>query len=87
MLETVGFTDDEREALQGDRDAITALAKGLAKTPPPAGPTPAELGTTDTIPLTNLIGTLAPARPAQPEAPLGIRPTRPGSCRRRAASR
>ncbi|TQE34214.1 site-specific recombinase [Streptomyces ipomoeae] len=66
MLETVDLTDDEREALEGDRDAITALANRLADTPTPAGPTPAELGTTDTfIPLTNLLGTLAPTRPRQ----------------------
>ncbi len=57
---------DEREALEGDHDAITALANRLADTPTPAGPTPAELGTTDTfIPLTTLLGTLAPTRPCQ----------------------
>lgn len=53
MRGTVDLTDDEREALEGDRDAITALANRLADTRTPAGPTPAELGTTDTfIPLT-----------------------------------
>ncbi|MEU3188398.1 tyrosine-type recombinase/integrase [Streptomyces sp. NPDC006923] len=68
MLETVDLTDDEREALEGDRDAISALAKRLADTPTPAGPTPAELGTADTfIPLTKLLGTLAPTQPGPTE--------------------
>jgi len=39
------LTDDERAALEGDRDAITALAERLAKVPTPAGPTPEQLGT------------------------------------------
>lgn len=44
----VDLTDDEREALEGDREAVTALAERLADTPTPAGPTPKELGTTET---------------------------------------
>jgi hypothetical protein len=60
MLEQVDLTDDEREALEGDRDAVTALAQRLADIPTPAGPTPKELGTeTAFIPLTQLAGTLA----------------------------
>lgn len=39
MLEQLDLTDDERQALEGDRDALTALAKRLADTPTPAGPT------------------------------------------------
>jgi hypothetical protein len=45
MLEQLDLTDDERDALEGDRDAITALAEKLADVPTPAGPTPEELGT------------------------------------------
>jgi hypothetical protein len=44
MLEQLDLTDDEREALEGDRDAIEALAERLANIPTPAGPTPNELG-------------------------------------------
>lgn len=64
MLEQVDLTDDEREALEGDRDAITALTERLADIPTPAGPTPRELGTgTDDafIPLTQVMGSV-PAR-------------------------
>ncbi|MFD4262689.1 hypothetical protein ACFWR9_35015 [Streptomyces sp. NPDC058534] len=46
MLEQLNLTDDEREALEGDREAVTALAERLVDTPTPAGPTPKELGTT-----------------------------------------
>ncbi len=45
MLEQLDLTDDERAALEGDRDAVAALAGRLADTPTPAGPTPRELGT------------------------------------------
>lgn len=63
MLEQVDLTDDEREALEGDREAITALTQRLADIPTPAGPTPRELGTTDAfIPLTQLLGTITPER-------------------------
>ncbi|NEA28476.1 tyrosine-type recombinase/integrase [Actinomadura bangladeshensis] len=44
MLEQLDLTDDERQALQGDRDAVAALAERLADIPTPAGPTPKELG-------------------------------------------
>ena len=44
MLEQLDLTDDERQALEGDRDAVAALAERLADTPTPAGPTPNELG-------------------------------------------
>ena len=40
MLEQLNLTDDEREALEGDREAVTALAERLADTPTPTGPTP-----------------------------------------------
>ncbi|MDO0937361.1 hypothetical protein QQY66_38640 [Streptomyces sp. DG2A-72] len=67
MLERLDLTDDEREALEGDREAVTALAERLADTPTPAGPTPRELGTTDSfIPLTQLMDTVS--RPAQEDA-------------------
>jgi hypothetical protein len=46
MLEQLDLTDDERQALESDRDAITALADKLADVPTPAGPTPVQLGTT-----------------------------------------
>lgn len=45
MLEQLALTDDERSALQGDRDSLTQLAQRLSKIPTPAGPTPEELGT------------------------------------------
>jgi hypothetical protein len=45
MLEQLELTDDERQALEGDRDAVAALAERLADTPTPAGPTPNQLGT------------------------------------------
>ena len=45
MLEQLDLTDDERAALEGDRDAVTALAERLADVPTPAGPTPHQLGT------------------------------------------
>ncbi len=44
VLEQLELTDDERAALEGDRDAVAALAKRLADVPTPAGPTPNELG-------------------------------------------
>lgn len=44
MLEQVDLTDDEREALEGDRDAITALTERLADIPTPVSPTPASWG-------------------------------------------
>jgi hypothetical protein len=45
MLERLTLTDDERAALEGDRDALAALAGRLANVPTPAGPTPEQLGT------------------------------------------
>lgn len=39
MLERLTLTDDERVALEGDREALAALAERLAKVPTPAGPT------------------------------------------------
>ncbi|MFD3589794.1 hypothetical protein [Streptomyces sp. NPDC058683] len=58
MLEQLDLTDDEREALEGDRDAVTALAQRLADIPTPAGPTPTERGADAAfIPLTELMGT------------------------------
>jgi len=44
MLERLTLTDDERAALEGDRDALTVLANRLANVPTPAGPTPEQLG-------------------------------------------
>ena len=44
MLEQLDLTDDERQALEGDREAIAALAAKLADVPTPAGPTPNWLG-------------------------------------------
>ena len=59
MLETVDLAEDERAALEGDREALEALAQRLADTPTPAGPTPRDLGTADAfIPLTNLLNSL-----------------------------
>jgi hypothetical protein len=61
MLEQLDLTDDEREALEGDREAVTALAERLADTPTPADPTPRELGATDRfIPLTQLKNRITP---------------------------
>lgn len=59
MLEQLDLTDDEREALEGDREAVTALAERLADTPTPAGTTPRDLGTTGAfVPLTQLMSTV-----------------------------
>jgi integrase len=72
MLETVDLTDEERDALEGDRDALTALAERLATIPTPAGPTPSELGTDGAfIPLTTLTGSITPPARRTPteEAP------------------
>ena len=55
MLEQLSLTDEEKEALEGDREVVTALIERLADIPTPSGPTPAELGATSTfIPLTAL---------------------------------
>jgi hypothetical protein len=64
MLEQLDLTDEERQALEGDREALTGLAQRLADTPTPAGPTPKQLGTDSTfIPLTALTDSLAGGRP------------------------
>jgi hypothetical protein len=39
-LEQRDLTDDEREALERDRDTVAALAERLANSPTPAGSTP-----------------------------------------------
>ncbi|MEV5047950.1 tyrosine-type recombinase/integrase [Streptomyces griseoincarnatus] len=66
MLERLDLTDDEREALEGDREAVTALAERLADTPTPGGLTPRELGTTDGfVPLTQLMSTVPAQKPDQ----------------------
>jgi hypothetical protein len=44
MLEQLDLTDDEREALEGERAPVTALAQRPADIPMPAGPTLRELG-------------------------------------------
>jgi hypothetical protein len=55
MLETVDLADDERAALEGNREEREALTRGLTDTPTPAGPTPRDLGAADPfIPLTSL---------------------------------
>ncbi|GAB3412773.1 hypothetical protein [Flindersiella endophytica] len=64
MLERLTLTDDERTALEGDRDALTALASRLAKVPTPAGPTPEHLGTDRAfISLTALQDSISGQRP------------------------
>ncbi|AUY47834.1 integrase [Streptomyces sp. CB01881] len=61
MLEQLDLTADEREALEGDREAVEALLDRLTDVPTPAGPTPAQLGTQKAfIPLTALTGGPAP---------------------------
>lgn len=40
MLEQLELTDDERVALEGDRDAVTALVERLTDIPTPAAPPP-----------------------------------------------
>ncbi|MFP1630062.1 hypothetical protein ACLB9X_34205, partial [Streptomyces sp. 5K101] len=83
MLERLDLTDDEREALEGDRKAVAALTERLADTPPPAGPTPTELGTADSfVPLTQLMKTIAPDKGDQethcpPRTPLQTPTERP----------
>ena len=44
MLEQLDLTEEERAALEGDRDALATLAERLATVPTPAGPTPEQLG-------------------------------------------
>jgi integrase len=64
MLEQIDLTDEEREALQGDRDAVAALAQRLADVPTPAGPTPSQLGTSSAfISLTTLRDSLPVGQP------------------------
>lgn len=66
MLEQLDLTDDERDALEGDREAVTALAERLADIPTPAGPTPRDLGTTGAfVPLTQLMSTVPAQKPVQ----------------------
>lgn len=61
VYEQLDLTDDEREALERDREAVSALAERLADTPTPADPTPSELGTsTAFILLTRLTNTITP---------------------------
>ncbi|WP_247704226.1 tyrosine-type recombinase/integrase [Streptomyces sp. RK76] len=63
MLEQLDLTDTEREALEGDREAVASLAERLTDTPTPAGPTPRELGTADGfVPLTQLMQTIRTGR-------------------------
>jgi hypothetical protein len=45
MLEQLDLTEEERDALEGDQNAIAALVDKLADVPTPAGPTPNQLGT------------------------------------------
>lgn len=60
------MTADEREALEGDREAVTALAERLADTPTAAGPTPRDLGTTGAfVPLTQLMSTVPAQQPGR----------------------
>jgi len=62
MLEQLDLTDDERAALEGDHEAVTALADRLAEVPTPGGPTPKELGTAAAfIPLTTVLESLPSA--------------------------
>lgn len=62
MLEQLDLTTDEREALEGDREAVEALLDRLANVPTPAGPTPSQLGAQKAfIPLTALTGGPTPA--------------------------
>lgn len=64
MLERLTLTDDERAALEGDRDALATLAERLAKVPTPAGPTPEQLGTDRAfVALTTVQDSLTGGRP------------------------
>ncbi|WP_201842955.1 tyrosine-type recombinase/integrase, partial [Microvirga zambiensis] len=42
-LAVIPLTDDERAAVEGDREAVAALVARLADTPTPAGPTPRDI--------------------------------------------
>jgi hypothetical protein len=44
MPAQLDLTDDERQALEGDRAAVIAPTERLADVPTPAGPTPSQLG-------------------------------------------
>jgi len=62
MLEQLDLTDDERTALEGDRDTVSALVERLTDVPTPAGPTPRQLGTEPAfIPLHQLLQGRPPA--------------------------
>lgn len=75
MLEQLELPDEEREALEGDRDAVDALVKRLTDIPTPAGPTPNELGSSAAfIPLTALTKTLPSS--SGPVAPTTKKPRR-----------
>ncbi|MGN9847326.1 hypothetical protein ACTMTI_55575 [Nonomuraea sp. H19] len=64
MLKQLDLTDEERHALEGDREVVAALVGSLADVPTPAGPTPKDLGTPSAfIPLTVLHDSL-PKGPA-----------------------
>ncbi|GIH19010.1 hypothetical protein [Rugosimonospora africana] len=64
VLEQLDLTDDERDALEGDREALTALANRLADVATPSGPTPNELGNgTAFIPVTALRASLREGAP------------------------
>ena len=58
------LSDDERDALEGDQAALSALVARLADVPTPAGPTQRELGSASAfIPLSALSATLRSSAP------------------------
>lgn len=70
MLERLDLTDDERAALEGDREAVTALAERLADTPTQAGPPPENSARpTASFPLTQLMDTVPAKAPPSLESP------------------
>ena len=48
MLVQIPLTDNERQAVEGDRDAVDRLLGDLIDTPTPAGSTPRQIGPINT---------------------------------------
>jgi hypothetical protein len=56
MLVQIPLTDDERDAVESDQQAVVRLIDLLSDTPTPAGPTPSQLAA-------------GPSQPAEPSTP------------------
>ncbi|WP_274564945.1 hypothetical protein [Streptomyces spiramyceticus] len=66
LPEDLDLTGDEREVLEGDRDALTALADRQAIIGTPAGLTPGELDTDHAFIALTAVQSACPARVSNP---------------------